>query len=75
MEKLGNTLGIFSDNISRKTLDFVQSTNMEKNNTNWIISLYFDVEKLYRKRIDLEDIALAIENKSCNSKNNANKRM
>lgn len=30
----------------------------------WVIVLQFDVEKLYRHRVDLEDIAMAIEEKS-----------
>jgi DNA-directed RNA polymerase beta' subunit len=30
----------------------------------WVILLKFDVEKLYRRRIELEDIAVAIEEKS-----------
>jgi DNA-directed RNA polymerase beta' subunit len=35
--------------------------DIERNVESWVICLYFDVEKLYRHRIDLEDISMAIE--------------
>ena len=36
----------------------------DKEPSAWVIVLQFDVEKLYRHRVDLEDIAMAIEEKS-----------
>jgi hypothetical protein len=35
--------------------------------SHWVILLHFDVEKLYRHRIDLDDIAEILENKSGNN--------
>ena len=34
---------------------------VDRDAESWVICLYFDVEKLYRHRIDLEDISMAIE--------------
>ena len=38
--------------------------DIEINASSWVILLYFDVEKLYKKKMDLEDIASAIEENS-----------